>query len=162
MRDRRQRRDGVILREPLVDALLGRVAGLLELVVEEVVALLERLHVWRALQAPAAVDVEVRENAEEPRAQVRAGLEGLPGAKRAGVRLLHQILSFLSTGHEPPCDPVDLVGQLQRLFLEANAVASLFGQLSRLRLGSGLAHRGHPTKCRFSARNEDPAFVIPG
>ena len=162
MRDRRKRPDGVVLRESLVDALLGGVAGLLELVVEEVVALLERLHVGRALQAPAAVDVEVGEDPEEPRAQVRARLEGLPGAKGACVRLLHQILSFLSTGHEPPCDAIDLVGQVERLFLETNAVAGLFGQLPRLRLGSGLAHRGHPTKRGFPLETRGSPSTFPG
>ena len=72
---RRARRTIAVLRQPLVDALLvgDRPPGLLELVDEEVVALLERLHVRRALQPAAAVDVEVREDAEEPGAQVRPG-----------------------------------------------------------------------------------------
>ena len=47
----------------------------LELVVEEVVAFLERLRVGRALLPAAAVDVEVRQDPQQPGAQVRPGRE---------------------------------------------------------------------------------------
>jgi len=70
----------------LVDALLLDVrlaAGLLQPVVEEVVAFLERLHVGRALLPSTAVDVEVRQDPQEPRAEIRPGLERAPGPECA-------------------------------------------------------------------------------
>ena len=82
--------------------LFGLAARLLEPVVEEVVAFLERLGVRRALPAPAAVDVEVREDAEEPGPEVRARLERPPVAKRARVRLLDEVFGLLAAGRQPP------------------------------------------------------------
>ena len=121
-----QRSDDVVLRQPLDDAVLvarAAVAGRLELVVEEVVAFLERLHVGRALLPPAAVDVQVREDAQQPRAQVRAGLERAPTAEGARVRLLHQILGLLAGADEMAGDSIDLIRQCKRVLLEAHAVA---------------------------------------
>src|SRR5712691_2621950 len=79
VRDGRERRDDVVLRQPLDDPLLVRRAdGLLELVVQEVVAFLERLDVGGALLTAATVDVEVREDPQQPRPQIRPGTERLP------------------------------------------------------------------------------------
>src|SRR5919201_2002359 len=113
---------------------LGRV------VVEEVVAFLERLGVGRALDATAAVDVQVREDPQEPRAEVCPGLEGLPAPKCPRVCLLHQILGLLTRRDEPAGDAVDLVGQLEGFLLEPDAVAGVFSQLPRLRFGCRLPH----------------------
>jgi hypothetical protein len=87
-----ERLDDRVLRKTLEHALLVRVLighRRLEAVVEVVVAFLERLQVGRALDAPATVDVQVREDAEQPRPQVGPRLELLPGAERACVRVLH-------------------------------------------------------------------------
>ena len=87
-----ERLDDAVLREPLDHALLvGVLVGDrgLELVVEEVVAFLERLGVGRALHAAAAVDVQVGQDAQQPGAQVRARLVLLPGAEGARVGVLH-------------------------------------------------------------------------
>ena len=149
VRHLRERRDGVVLGKPAVDPLLVRLARFLELVVEEVVALFQRLHVGRALDATAAVDVQVGEDAEQPGAQVGPRLVGAPGTKCARIGLLHQVFRLFPGGHESPGDPIDLVGECERLLLEADAVAGLLGQLPGLRFGCGLAHRGHPSNCRF-------------
>ena len=149
MRHLGQRSHDVVLRQPLDDALLvarAAVAGRLEPVVEEVVAFLERLLIGRALLAPAAVDVQVREDAQEPGAQVRARLERAPTAKRARVRLLHQILGLLAGTDEMAGHPIDLIRQCKRVLLEAHAVARFSRQPSSVRLPRGLAHpRGHPS-----------------
>ena len=88
--------DGV-LREPLDDPLLvPRRPSLLEPVVEEVVALLHRLHVGRALLAAAAVDVEVREDAHEPGPEVRPRRVGAPAPEGARVGLLDEVLGLLA------------------------------------------------------------------
>ena len=138
-----------VLREALDHALLVGVLvgdGRLELVVEEVVAFLERLRVGAALRAAAAVDVEVREDAQEPGAQVGAGLVLLPGAEGACVGVLDEVFGFLAGAGEPPGDTVDLVAQLERLFLEANTVtlnlrdAAGFGSCR-----GAFAHDGHPS-----------------
>ena len=145
VRHRRKGRNGIVLREPIIDAILRRAAVLLELVVEEVVALLERLQIGRALDAPAAVDVQVGQDPEQPGTQVRSRRVGTPRAESPRVRLLHQVLRFLPRGHEPPCDTVHLVGQVERFLLEANAVARLLGELPRIGFGRHVAHRGHPS-----------------
>ena len=109
---------------------------LLELVVEVVVAFLERLHLGRALLAPAAVDVEVREDPEEPRAQVRPRRVRAPAAERPRIRLLHQVLGLLAAADETPRHPVDLIRELERFLLEPHAVACLRRQAPGLRWGS--------------------------
>lgn len=58
-----------VLRKSLDDALLvGVLLGdrLFKLVVEEVVALFKRLRIGRALRLPSTIDVEVREDAQQP------------------------------------------------------------------------------------------------
>ena len=70
-----ERADDVVLREPLDDALLVErllALGGRELVGEEVVALLERLLVGRPLELAPAIEVQVRQDPEEPGAHVRA------------------------------------------------------------------------------------------
>src|SRR5919205_522526 len=87
VRNGRERAHDVVLRETLDDALLvgDAAVGLRQLVVEEVVVRLERLHLRRALVAPAAIDVEIREDPEQPGAEIRAGVERTPAAEGAGV-----------------------------------------------------------------------------
>ena len=73
----RQRGDDVVLREPLDDRVLvggGLARRVLELVVEVVVAFLERLHLGGALLPPAAVDVQVGEDPQEPRTRFVPGV----------------------------------------------------------------------------------------
>ena len=92
--------------------------------------------------AAAAVDVQVREDAQQPGAQVRAGLVLLPGAEGACVGVLHEVLGLLAGAGEPPGDAVDLVAQLERLFLEANTVTL------NLRDAAGFGGR----RCAFAHR----------
>ena len=70
----------------------------LELVVEEVVAGLgvERRGLRRALLAATAVDVQVRQNPEQPRTQVRAGRVLAPRAESPLIGLLDEILGLLA------------------------------------------------------------------
>ena len=142
-----ERADDVVLRQSLDDALLVGVAvarRLLEAVVEEVVTFLERLLVRRALLAPAAVDVQVGEDAQQPGAQVRARRERAPAAERARVRLLDEVLRLLARRDEPPRHAVDLIRELERLLLEADAVSrlrrELVGRRSPLRSRSSRRH----------------------
>src|SRR6266545_3763499 len=102
--------------------------------------LLDRRRLRRALLAPAAVDIEVREDAEQPGAQVRAGSERAPAPKCPRIRLLHQVLGLLAGADQVPRNPENLVGQLQRLFFETNAITRLLGDAPGLCLGR-LAHR---------------------
>src|SRR5581483_3411824 len=116
-----KRLDDRVLREPLDHAVLVGILVAerrLELVVEEVVAFLERLYVGRPLQAAAAVDVQIREDAEQPCAEVRARLVLLPRAERARVRLLHQVLCLLARADEPAGDAIDLIAELERFLFE--------------------------------------------
>ena len=120
-------------RQPLEHALLVRVLVghlRLELVVEEVVAGLavERRRLRRALLAAAAVDVQVREDPEQPGAQVRARRVLPPGAERALVGLLDEVLGLLAGADEPAGHAIDLIAQLQRLLLEANAIPRVAGE----------------------------------
>ena len=145
VRDDRQRPDDVVLREPLDDVLLVSVAvarGLLEPVVQEVVTFLKRLLVRRALLAPAAVDVQVGEDPQQPGTQVRARSERAPAAKGPRVGLLDEVLGLLARRHEPPGDAVDLVRELERLLLEANAAPRLRCRPPGCRFFFGTAHGG--------------------
>ena len=117
--------------------------GLLHPVVEEVVAFLERLRLGLALKATAAIDVEVREDAEEPRAHVRAGRVRLPAAKGARVGLLDEILCLLARRDETTGNAVDLICKLERLLLEADAVTGFCRELARLGF-TLLCHPSHP------------------
>ena len=112
----------------------------LEAVVEEVVAFLDRLRRGRALLAAAAVDVEVREDAHEPRAQIRARRIGAPAAEGPRVGLLDEVLGLLARRDEPSRDPIDLIRQLQHLLLEANTLARLFCDATSIGLGRALTH----------------------
>jgi len=64
--------------------------------------LLERLRVGRPLYAAAAVDVEVRKDAEQPGAQIRPGLERAPAAEGARVGVLNEILRALARAAQRP------------------------------------------------------------
>ena len=96
---RRERGHDRVLREPLDDAILVEhllAAGLRHAVREVVVALLERRLVRPTLEPAAAVRVEVRQDPQEPRAEVGARGVGLPTPEGSRIRLLHQILGFLA------------------------------------------------------------------
>ena len=56
-----------------------------------------------------------------------------PAAERARVRLLHEILGLLPRAGEVPRDAVHLVGERERLLLEAHAVARLGRDPGRVR-----------------------------
>src|SRR4030081_1310286 len=100
----------MILREALENTLLlGLARRGLDPVVEEVVALLQRLLVGCALGAPAAIDVEVREDAKEPRAEVRPRRVRLPAAEGPRVGLLHQVLRLLFGARDASCHAIDLI-----------------------------------------------------
>src|SRR5829696_4790931 len=77
----------------LVHVLRGAV--LLEPVVEVVVAFLDRLRVRGALLAATPIDVQIREDPEEPGPQVRPGPEGAPAPEGARVGVLNEILGLL-------------------------------------------------------------------
>src|SRR4249920_892240 len=111
------------------------------LVREVVVGLFELLRLRRALDLATPVDVQVREDAEEPRAQVRPRCERPPTPKCPCVRLLHQILCLLTRADESSRNPVHLVGEGERLLLEACAVAGLRGDPPCFGLGARLTHR---------------------
>src|SRR5579864_5153688 len=97
-----KRRDDVVLREPLDDAfLVARTAvGLREPVVQEIVVRLETLHRRRALRAAPAVDVQVRQDAQQPGTQIRAGLVRAPAAKGPRVRLLDEVFGLFARAGE--------------------------------------------------------------
>ena len=81
------------------------------------------------------------EDAQEPGAHVGPGREGLPAPKCPRVRLLHQVFCLLAGSDKPSCDPVDLVGELQSLLLETDAIARLARDPPGLGGRLGLAHR---------------------
>src|SRR5215210_1870522 len=147
VRDRCERVHDRVLGEPLVDALLVRdlAAGVLELLEEVVVARLEGLHVGRALELAAAVDVDVREDAEEPGAEVRSGRELLPASERAGVGLLDEVLGLLPRVDHVPRDSINLICKVERLLLETHAVACFSGDTACVGVGSRLAHAHDPS-----------------
>ncbi len=117
-----QRGDDVVLREPFDDTILvGRAVGLRELVVQVVVVRFERLQLRRTLIAPSAIDVEVRQDPQQPRAQIRTRRVRAPASKCARVRLLDEIVRLFPRVREMPRDAVDLVGQPERLLFEADA-----------------------------------------
>ena len=97
--------------------------GRLEPVVEEVVAFLERLLIRCPLRAAAAVDVQVREDAQQPGAKIGPGSERLPAPKRPGVRLLHQVLGFFLAARDPTCDSIYLVCKRKRFLLEMDTIS---------------------------------------
>src|SRR5262249_5279651 len=96
----------------------------------------------------AAVDVEVGEDAKEPGPEIRARCERPPAPERSCICLLDKILCLLARADESPRNPVHLVGERERLFLEARTVASLARDPPRLGLGARLAHRRTvPLRC---------------
>src|SRR6185503_8539547 len=124
VRHARERLSDVVLGEPLEDALLvGLARRRLEPVVENVVAFLERLLVRRALRATAAVDVQVREDPQQPRAKVRPGRVRLPAPERPRVGFLHQVLGLFLGAGNAPSHPIDLICKRKRLLLESNAIS---------------------------------------
>src|SRR3954447_3475872 len=125
-----ERVDDRSLRELLDHALLVERPALrfLDLVVEVVVGMLVyRRRLRRALLSATAVDVQVREDAKQPGAEVRPGSERPPAAERARIGFLHQVLGFLARADEVPRDAENLVGQVQRFFLETNSITCLLG-----------------------------------
>src|SRR4029077_19631553 len=127
-------RHDVVLRQALHDPVFVGVAvsALREPVVEEIVVRLERLHLWRALLPPSAVDVEVGEDPQQPGTHVRARRERAPAAERARVRLLHELVSVLARRSEVAGYAVALVGKSERVLLDPDAVARLGRQPLRL------------------------------
>ena len=117
--------------------------GLDHLVREVVVALLDRLHVGRPLHLAAAVEVEVREDPEQPGAEVRARGVRLPAPERPTVGVLDKILSLLSGSDEPARDAIHLVGERESLFLEADAIARLRRDPASIDLGLCVTHRAN-------------------
>ena len=117
-----------------------------ELVVEEIVVRLERpASAACAASRRPAVDVEVREDAQQPRAEIRPGLVRAPASERARVRLLDELVGVLARVREVARDAVHLIGERERLFLEAHAVARL-GRDARApptRLGSSRCRLSH-------------------
>src|SRR4029453_3163060 len=95
------------------------------------------LRLGAPLVATGAVDVEVREDPEQPGAQVRAGRERAPAAEGALIGLLDEVLGLLAGVDEPARDPEDLIGELERLLLEAHAVARLVGDAAPLGVDVG-------------------------
>ena len=64
----------------------------------------------------------------------------VPGVKErrlrnARVGLLHEVLGLLARRDEPPRDAVDLVRELERLLLEAHAIARVLREPARVCLG---------------------------
>src|SRR5580765_8182530 len=123
MRHRREGLGDVVLRQPLENSLLVALVGRVETVVEEVVALLERLGVRCPLRAAAAVYVQVREDAQEPRAEVRPGSERLPTPKGTCIRLLHQVLGLFLAARDPTGHSVHLVCKRKRFLLEMDTIS---------------------------------------
>src|SRR5262249_46363141 len=82
-----------------------------------VIRLFEWLGLRRSLDLAAAIDVEVREDAKQPRTEIRARGERLPTPKRPRIGLLHEILCLLTRADESPRNPVDLVCERKRLVL---------------------------------------------
>src|SRR5262249_9748831 len=155
--------DDGVLRQAVDHAVLVRVPvrhRRLELVVEEVVAgLVDRGHLRRALGAAAAVDVDVREDPEQPGPEVRAGLVLPPGAERTGVRLLHQVLRLLAGADQSAGNAVDLVTELQRLLFEANAVARVLRNPARI--WGGRRAVAHLTATLATVSNASGPISIP-
>ena len=119
----------MVLRESLEHALLIGLAGdVLDPVVEEVVALLQWLLVGRPLCAAPAVDVQIREDAQQPGAQVRPGRVRLPAAERPRVGLLHQVLGLFLGARDASSHAVNLICKRKRLLLEVDAIARVLCQ----------------------------------
>src|SRR5581483_5483311 len=132
---------------------------------EVVVAFLERRLLRSALHTAAAVDVQVREDAEQPGPEVRARLVLLPRAERSRVRVLHEVLGLLPRAGQPPCNAVDLVAQLQCLFFEADTITGLLRYPAGL--GGSRSALAHPaatlaTSCNDARREKIPAKQLRG
>src|SRR4029077_13196424 len=105
---------------------------------------LERLLIGRPLRAASAVDVQVREDAQEPCAEVRARSERLPAPKRTRVGLLHQILGFFLVARDPTGHSIYLVCKRKRFLLEMDTVSRTLCDSPGF-LWRGLAHAGDPS-----------------
>ena len=79
-----------------------------------------------------------------------------PAPERARVGLLDEVLGLLAARHEAPRDPVDLVGEPERLLLEADAVACLGAP------GGGRRSRPLPSHADTNTRNRTGPSAIPG
>jgi hypothetical protein len=93
------------------------------------------------LDAAATVDVEVREDAEEPGAHVRPRGEAAPATEGPRIRFLHQILRFFPSGNKPSCHTVDLIGERERFLLEPHPVAGFCRDQAASGLRLGITHR---------------------
>ncbi len=110
---------------------------------EVVVALFDRLHVGCSLHLATPVEVEVREDPEQPGAEVRARGVRLPAPERSTVGVLDKILSLLSGSDESARDAIHLVGERESLFLEANAIARLRRDPASIEFGLSVTHRAN-------------------
>src|SRR5439155_15626956 len=110
-------------------------------------------------RATATIDVEVRKDPQQPGPQVRPRLVLLPGAERAGISLLHQVLGLLARADQPSRDAIDLVAELEGLFFEPDTVAC------DLRQSTGFSGRrcalAHPAATLATWSNDDLSALIP-
>src|SRR5262245_32666972 len=153
-----------VLREALDDAVLVEellAPGFDHLVGEVVVVLLERSLVGPALETAPAVDVEVREDPEEPRPEIRARGIGLPAPKGPCICVLDKILCFLAGRYETSGHSVDLIRERAGLFLEPHPIAGFARAPARpVWLGRvRLTHRA--TVAAYGSMNGPPVVPIP-
>ena len=125
----------LLLVERLLALRLGHLVG------EVVVAFLDRLHIRCALDLATPVEVEVREDAQQPGAEIRARGVGAPAPECTTVGVLDKILSLFTGSDEPACYAIHLVGESECLFLEANAIASLRRDPAPFDFGLCFTHR---------------------
>jgi hypothetical protein len=91
--------------------------------------------------------------------QVRPRLVLLPGAKRASVRVLYEILRLLTGAGQPARNTVDLVAQLQGLFLEADTVTCFLRDPAGL--GGCRSALAHPAATLATSSNDQFGGKIP-
>ena len=98
----------------------------------------------RALFASAAVDVEVRQDAHQPRSEVGARGVGAPAAGALAHTSPGRSSCLLSARHQAARDPIDLICKFEHLFLEADTVTSLGRQAAGV--GFSLCHPSDTNK----------------
>ena len=74
-----------------------------------------------ALLLAVAVDEGIGQDAEQPRLQVRAGLELVERRVRLGERLLHEVLGIRRVTRHPQPRRVELIQERQHILLETLA-----------------------------------------
>ena len=92
-----------------------------ETLVEVVVVGLEPQLLGCSLLLARIVNREVVQDAQQPRAQIRAGLVRAPRTEGAGVGLLDKILGGLVVPCQAASDTPDIVGKRERLFVEGES-----------------------------------------